>query len=108
MAYVKRNKDVKDKQDLQNLVIGIIFRMQEPYTKEKIVEIVNYHLKGSKFHDDIETIAAKVEENLQLLCRQDKVQGWRGVYYPRDPITKQFPASYYEILRKNKEGILLR
>lgn len=105
MAYVKHNEDVKNEQDLQNLVIGIIFRQQEPFEAEEIVKIVNYYLKGSKFYDDIEKIEKKVDENLDLLYRRDRVRCWRGIRYPKNPRTGGFPAEYYQaVIGKNKRA----
>lgn len=83
MAEVIHNEDVKNEQDLQNLVIGVIFRMQQPFRDEEIVEIANYWLKGSKFYNDIERIRKCVEDNLDLLYRIDRVVCWNGIRYPK-------------------------
>ncbi len=96
MAEVIHNEDVKNEQDLQNLVIGVIFRMQQPFRDEEIVEIANYWLKGSKFYNDIERIRKCVEDNLDLLYRIDRVVCWNGIRYPKSPLTGRFPREYYE------------
>lgn len=99
VMYVTHNEDVKNEQDLQNLVIGIIFRMDRPYEDEEIVQIVNRYLKGSKFYDDSEKIKEKVDENLDFLHCRDKVRCWRGIRYPKDPRTGRFPSEYYRAVR---------
>lgn len=101
MANVKHNEDVKNKQDLQNLVVGIIFRQVKPFKDEQIVKIVNHWLKGSKFYDDIALIEKHVEETLDLLYCLDKVRCWEGIHYPRNPITRQFSCEYYKETLKN-------
>ena len=106
VMYVTHNEDVKNEQDLQNLVIGIIFRMNQPYESKEIVEIVNYWLKGSRFHDDIDLIEEKVESNLDFLHIRDNVRCWNGIYYPKSPLTRKFPEEYYEVLSKNGAGII--
>lgn len=96
MAEVRHNEDVKNEQDLQNLVIGILFRQEEPYKDKAIVEAVNYWLKGSKFYNNLELIEQKVEENLDLLERIDKVAFCYGICYPKNPLTGHFPPEYYK------------
>ena len=49
MANVKHNEDVKNKQDLQNLVTGIIFRQCKSFKKYDVIQTINYYLKGSEF-----------------------------------------------------------
>lgn len=73
MANVKHNKDVKSEQDLQNLVIGIIFRMDKPFTDKETVSLVNHYLKGSIFYNNIPLIKQHVSNSLDyykigILC----------------------------------------
>lgn len=96
MAYVKHNEDVKNEQDLQNLIVGIVLRMEQPYKSEKIVELSKFYLKGSQFFDKIELIKSKVDEFLDFCQRRNIIARDNGTCYPRDFITNRFPREYYE------------
>lgn len=96
MANVKHNEDVKNEQDLQNLVIGIIFRQDKPYKRNTIVRIVNHYLRRSVFQGDTKLIRQHVNDTLDLLLLRDKVRCINGLYYPKNPITKCFPSEYYK------------
>lgn len=84
MARVKHGKDVKNKSDLQNVVIGIINRMQEEFTRDKIIEMVDYNLKGSEFYGNLKLIEKVVEENLSFLYRVGFINCWNGKYSPQE------------------------
>lgn len=94
MANVLHNEDVKNEQDLQNLVIGIIFRQDKPFTSDSVIKTVNYWLKGSDFYDNIELIEEHVTDSLDLLQNRDKVRCSNGVYCMKNIITGSFPAEY--------------
>ncbi len=96
MANVLHNEDVKNEQDLQNLVIGIIFRQDNPYKSESIVRIVNHYLRRSVFQGNTKLIRQHVNDTLDLLLFHDNVRCINGLYYPKDPITKCFPSEYYK------------
>jgi len=96
MANVKHNQDVKNEQDLQNLVIGIIFRMDKPFTEEKIVSLVNRYLKGSIFYKNNPLIKQHVSDSLDLLQNWDKMRRRNGVCYMRNPIIHTFNSEYYK------------
>lgn len=94
MANVIHNEDVKNKQDLQNLVIGIILRQDKSFRTEDIVQTVNYWLKGSEFYDNIELIKKYVTDNLDFLQNLDRVKCRNGTYCMKNIITGAFPAEY--------------
>lgn len=96
MANVKHNKDVQNEQDLQNLVIGIIFRMNKPFTEEKIISLVNYYLKGSSFYKNMPLIKQYVSDNLDSLQLQNTIQRHNGICYMRNPISHTFNSECYE------------
>lgn len=56
MCVVNSGTLVKNRQDVQNLVIGIIFRQQDKYTPENIIHIVQYYMKGSPYLIDKESL----------------------------------------------------
>lgn len=96
MANVIHNEDVKNEQDLQNLVIGITFRMDKPFTKDTVVQLVNDYLEGSIFYNDIPLIEQHVSDSLDLLQNRDTMRRCNGVCYMRNPITHNFDLEYYK------------
>ncbi len=99
MANVKHNKDVQNEQDLQNLVIGIIFRMDKPFTEETVVSLVNYYLKGSIFYNNMPLIEQHVSDSLDLLQSRDAMRRRNGICYMRNPIYHNFDSEYYEPIK---------
>ncbi len=96
MANVKHNKDIQNEQDLQNLVIGIIFRMNKPFTKEKVISLVNYYLKGSSFYENMPLIEQYVSDNLDFLQVRGTMRRRNGICYMRNPISHTFDPECYE------------
>lgn len=100
MAYVKSKEKIKNENDMQNLVIGIINRMQEPFKKEEVLEVVEYHSRGAKVKDREKMLEKLVDENLDLLYRRDQVMCWGGIYYPKNPISGMYPEEYYDSIAR--------
>ena len=83
MCNVNSGVLIKNKQDVQNLVIGIIFRQQDKYKRENIIDIVQYYMEGSPFVINENVLQNIISENLNLLCRNDKIQCKNGYFIPR-------------------------
>ncbi len=84
MCNVNSGVLIKNKQDVQNLVIGIIFRQQDKYKPENISDLVQCYMKGSTFSIDKTAIQNIILDNLSLLHRNDKIQCKNGYYIPRN------------------------
>lgn len=83
MCNVKSGVLVENRQDVQNLVIGIIFRQQYKYKIENIVAAVQYYMKGSSVTMDTDSLREIISDNLNLLHRNDKIKRKNGYYIPR-------------------------
>ncbi len=83
MCNVNSGALIKNKQDIQNLVIGIIFRQQDKYKPEDISDIVQYYMRGSTYLIDKKSLQNIISKNLELLHRNDKIQCKNGHYIPR-------------------------
>ena len=99
MANVRHNEDVQNEQDLQNLVIGIIFRMDKPFTKEKVIHLVNRYLKGSIFYKNMPLIEQHVSDSLDLLQAKNIMRRRNGICYMRDPISHTFNSECYKPIK---------
>lgn len=81
MAYIKTNENIKTHQDIQNLITGIIFRLQDKtYSIDKIVKLAERYLKGSPVQVSSVRLKQKVEDTLDLFQRYDLVVCQKGVY----------------------------
>lgn len=83
MAKVKHGKNVKNKNDVQNVIIGIINRMQNSFDRQQIIDWTNYNLEGSNFYNDFDMIEKMVEGNLSFLYMKGFISCCNGKYSPQ-------------------------
>ena len=79
---IRTGKEVKNKQELQNLIVAILNRQQHPYEKGYIVKAVKYYLKGSIYLKSKETVEM-IDENLDFMYRKGLIDCRLGIFYPR-------------------------
>jgi len=82
MCKVKSGSSLKNKTDLQNLVIGIILRQRNNYVEQDIFDAVAYHSRNSEMSIDSWLIRQIVRNNLDFLQRSNKLFCMDGVYTP--------------------------
>lgn len=80
MCKVKYGAALKNESDVQNLIIGIIFRQQSFYRKDDIFNTVTKYIQGSSMVLDKLSIKKMVQDNLDLLVRFDRIKCIDGVY----------------------------
>ncbi len=83
MCKVKSGENIKNRSDVQNLVIGIINRQMNSYTKEKIYDLVAYYFSGSTVDIDTKTLNRMIDDNLSFLYRRGFIDCKGGVYIPQ-------------------------
>ena len=71
--------------------------MDKPFTREKIVSLVNNYLKGSIFYKNMPLIEEHVSDSLDLLQVRNTMRCRNGVCYMRNPITHTFNSEYYKL-----------
>ena len=98
--YIKTNNEIKNKEDVKNLVISIIFRQTKPFTPSLIQKTVNFYLCKSEFHCKYKLIRVLVDSALDICLRNDIVACWAGIYYPSQ-IDGSFIPEYNEAIRRN-------
>jgi hypothetical protein len=84
MCKVKSGVQLKNKEDVQNLVIGIIFRQQTKYTMKDICATVQYFLQDTQIEISQKNVVRIVEDNLDLLNRRGKIYCRNGCYTPQN------------------------
>ena len=89
MCKVKSGIHLTNQEDVQNLVIGIIFRQQKKYRLEDICLSVQYYIQGTQLEMNSKKLCRLVEENLDLLNRRGKLYCRNGYYMPQTIIDGQ-------------------
>lgn len=88
MCRVKSGVHIKNRNDVQNLIIGIINRQQEDYSKEKIYEMVEYNYQGAEYVISTKVLRKMIDDNLSFLYRAGFIDSWNGRYSPQVIICK--------------------
>lgn len=83
MCRVGSGASIKNRQDLQNLVIGIINRQQQYYRVEDILDLVQYYLEGSSINLSVEQLRKIITDNLDMLYIRNRVKCINGCYIPQ-------------------------
>lgn len=89
MCKVKTGKLILNSQDVQNMVVGIIFRQKKKYKLDTIVDLASFYLKGSPVKMKRKELSRIVEDNLNLLAVNGRINYQNGHYYPT-PLVSYF------------------
>lgn len=82
MCKVKSGTQIKNRQDIQNLVIGIIFRQRMAYRIDDILNIVLYYTGNSQYSISEEDLYDNIADTLDMLCVRNRIKCKNGVYTP--------------------------
>ena len=82
MCKVKSGVLITNKEDVQNMIIGIIFRQQTKYRREHILESAKKYFKGSALEINNNALGLIVDENLDILSRNGAICCKNGNYIP--------------------------
>ena len=82
MCKVKSGIMIENQQDVQNLVIGILFRQEKKYSQEQIYAIVQHYLQGSLYVINQKTVLKIISDNIDMLHRNSYVSCVNGYYTP--------------------------
>ncbi len=80
MCKVKSGTQIKNQQDIQNLVIGIIFRQYKPYQLDDVLNIALYYTKKSKYKISEDDLYYIIYDTLDMLCIRNRIKCKNGVY----------------------------
>lgn len=83
MCNVKYGCDIKNQNDVQNLIIGIINRQQGDYNKSQIYEMVEYNYHGAEYVMSTKALRKMVDDNLSFLYKAGFIDCWNGLYSPQ-------------------------
>lgn len=80
MCYIKINDEITSKEDVRNLITGIILRQRNAYKKDDILESVLFYSKGSSIEIDKNDILQLIDTSLDVFKRNGEVNCWNGIY----------------------------
>lgn len=89
MCKINSGASIKNRQDVQNLVIATIFRQEKAYYIENILNLVQQHMIGSSVDIQKEDLYSIILDNLDILYIKNKVKCKNGCYTPQ-PLKRQY------------------
>lgn len=97
MCKVKSGILIKNKNDVQNLIIAIINRQKDIYRKEIIYNMVEYHFRESEVDLSREMLRIMIDENLMFLYRKGFINCQNGYYSPQSITERDDDIVEYKI-----------
>ena len=82
MCKVKFGHEITSDSDLQNLIIGIIFRQEKKYLEKDIYKETKKHVENASIPISDQKLQETVKYHLDKLTRFRKVYRLDGVYTP--------------------------
>lgn len=83
MCKINSGASIKNRQDVQNLVIATIFRQEKEYYIESILNLVQQHMIGSSVDIQKDDLYSIILDNLDILYIRNKVKCKNGCYTPQ-------------------------
>lgn len=80
MCNVKSGVLIKNRQDVQNLIVAIIFRQTETYRIDDIFNIVLYNMNNSPYNISEDDLYYIISDTLDMLYIRNKIKCNNGVY----------------------------
>ena len=80
MCKVKSGAQIKNQQDVQNLIVGIIFRQTGTYQIDDILNIVLYYMKDSPYNISEDDLYYIISDTLDMLYIRNRIKCKNGVY----------------------------
>lgn len=82
MCKVRSGAKIRNQQDVQNLVTGIIFRQRGAYRINDILKIVLPYMKGSQYKISEDDLYCIIADTLDMLCIRSRIKCKNGIYSP--------------------------
>lgn len=89
MCKINSGVQIKDQQDVQNLIIATLFRQEQDYYIENILETVQRYMIGSPVKIQIDDLYSMILDNLDFLYIRNKVKCKNGCYTPQ-PLKRKY------------------
>lgn len=83
MCKINSGASIKNRQDVQNLVIATIFRQEKAYYIENILNLVQQYMIGSSVDIQKDDLYSIILDNLDILYIKNKVKCKNGCYTPQ-------------------------
>ena len=80
MCKVKSGSDLKNEQDIRNLIVGLILRQREQFTAQDIERLTREFSAGAEYSMSERSTASIIRESLKDLSRYSILQCKNGQY----------------------------
>lgn len=84
MCKIKSGENIKNEQDLKNLITGLIFRQDKDFDEERILNLLEMHTMGSPLNVTKDRKMQLIGNALDIFCRYGDVICRGGIYRTRD------------------------
>lgn len=92
MCKINPGSQIKNQQDVQNLVIATLFRQEQEYYIDDILNIVQQYMTGSPVKIQKDNLYSIILDNLDILYIRNKVKCKNGCYTPQ-PLKRKYVYS---------------
>ena len=69
---IKQGEEIKDRDDLQNLITGVILHQKKSFTFQKLLKVLQKKIVGSKYENNLKLVKTMLDETMKAF---DKA-GW--------------------------------
>lgn len=84
MCKIKSGENVKNEQDLENLITGLILRQENEFQEKRIYDLLEMYSKGSPLNISMDRKMQLIGNALDIFCRYGDVICRDGIYKTRD------------------------
>ena len=84
MCKFEYGEDIRNPEDVRNLINGVIFRQEEPYTEQDILSQIDKYLVGSRVPISPSKRREMTESALSIFQLAGDLTLRNGVYTPRE------------------------
>lgn len=92
MCKINPGAQIKNQQDVQNLIIATLFRQEQEYYIDDILNIVQRYMTGSPVKIQKDNLYSIILDNLDILYIRNKVKCKNGCYTPQ-PMKRKYACS---------------
>lgn len=87
MCYIKYGKDIETREDVRNLITGLVLRQRSEYDKTHIINQVNKYMSGSRYTMTPRELDRMVADSLDIFRRNHVIRCWTGKYRTKSAVS---------------------
>jgi len=104
MCKINSGVSIKNRQDVQNLIVATLFRQEQSYYIENILDLISHYMVGSPVELQRKTLYHLISDNLDDLYIRNKVKCKNGCYTPQPINNLSGRSPFYYNLSSQKSA----